>query len=159
MALVLAIFQFQNIGDAVAQLGGGSQSSAVVVATGDDVSIADAVSEAATTKGDLKKLIIDDVRAGTGPEVKKGDTVTVQYVGTTKEGVKFDSSYERGEPFTFTVGTGKVIEGWDEGILGMKIGGQRILVVPAEMAYGNAQVGPIAPNSVLVFSIELLEVK
>jgi len=85
--------------------------------------------------------------------------VTVHYVGNTDDGVQFDNSYNRGEPLTFTLGEGKVIEGWEEGLLGMKEGGKRALVVPANMAYGSRQVGPIKPNSALVFMVELLEVR
>ncbi len=76
-----------------------------------------------------------------------------------QDGTEFDSSYNRNTPFSFTVGEGRVIQGWEKGLLGMKVGGQRVLVIPSDMAYGNRQVGPIPPNSVLVFAIELLEVK
>ncbi len=114
--------------------------------------------EASTGDGTLVKLVIDDVRIGEGAEVKKGDSITVHYVGTTQNGIKFDSSYERGKPYTYTVGAGTVIDGWEQGLIGMKVGGQRILVIPAEMAYGNRQVGAIAPNSPLVFSVELLSI-
>jgi FKBP-type peptidyl-prolyl cis-trans isomerase len=112
-----------------------------------------------TTQGELKQLVIDDVRVGTGVPVENGDLVTVNYIGTTKDGVQFDNSYVRGVPFSFTLGGGKVIKGWEEGLIGMKVGGQRILVIPPDMAYGNAQVGPIPANSVLVFTIELLTIK
>ena len=99
------------------------------------------------------------MRIGSGLEVKKGDVLTVHYVGTTQDGVKFDSSYDRGTPFIFTVGKGEVIAGWEEGLVGMRVGGQRILVIPSDMAYGNRQVGPIPPNSPLVFAVELLTIK
>ena len=72
--------------------------------------------------------------------------------------MKFDSSYERGEPFSFTLGKGTVIEGWEKGLIGMKVGGQRILAIPSAMAYGNRQVGPIPANSPLVFTIELVKI-
>jgi len=164
MALVLVFFRF-DLGSS--NLFGGTKGNtqgAVVVVAGDNenqnAALSQAITEAATTKGELQKLVVDDVRLGTaGPAVKDGDTVTVNYEGRTKEGVKFDSSYDRGNPYTFTVGDGKVIEGWEKGIVGMKVGGQRILVIPPSMAYGNAQVGPIPPNSVLVFSIELVEIQ
>lgn len=160
MALVLAFFRFQNIGDFAAnEEVSGNHPAAVVVATSDEKELASALSDAAGITGEMERLIIDDIRAGAGTAVKKGDTVTVDYVGTTQNGFTFDSSYEKGQPFTFTVGEGDVIEGWDLGIVGMKEGGQRILVIPADMAYGNAQVGPIPPNSVLVFSIELVSIK
>ena len=115
--------------------------------------------DASASDGTLVKLVIDDVRIGSGAEVKEGDSITVHYVGTTQSGVKFDSSYERGKPYTWTVGAGTVIAGWEQGLPGMKVGGQRILVIPAEMAYGNRQVGAIPPNSPLVFSVELLKIE
>ena len=115
--------------------------------------------EATNLKGDLNKLVIDDVKIGTGNEVKNGDTVVVNYAGTLQNGTEFDNSKKRGEPLTFKVGEGRVIQGWEQGLIGMKVGGQRILVIPPEMGYGNQSVGPIPANSVLVFSIELLEIK
>lgn len=162
MAAALAFWRFGvadwTLADNIPQR---SQEAVVVAAGGDahNAALADAISQAATSDGDLRKLIIDDVRVGAeGPEVREGDKVTVNYEGTTKDGIRFDSSYERGEPFTFTVGAGKVIEGWEQGVLGMRVGGERILVVPPQLAYGSAQVGPIPPNSILVFKIELLSI-
>ncbi len=118
-----------------------------------------ALTGAFSADGRLVEMVVDDVRIGSGDAVANGDTVAVHYIGATQDGVRFDSSYERGEPFSFTVGQGKVIEGWEKGLIGMKAGGQRVLVIPSDMAYGNRQVGPIGPNSVLVFTIELIEVK
>lgn len=109
--------------------------------------------------GTLVKLVTQDVREGTGNTVASGDTLTVHYVGSTPDGNRFDSSYERGEPYTFTLGTGKVMRGWEEGLVGMKVGGERILVIPAEMAYGNNYVGSIPPNTPLIYAIVLLETK
>ena len=106
-----------------------------------------------------EKLVKKDVAVGTGAEVKVGDTVTVNYLGTLENGTKFDSSYDRGTPFSFTVGNGKVIRGWELGLLGMKVGGKRELVVPAELGYGAQANGPIPANSVLKFTIELLDTK
>lgn len=83
--------------------------------------------------------------------------MTVHYIGTTQDGVRFDSSYERGTPFIFTVG-GEGYRGWEKGLIGMKVGGQRILVIPGSMAYGNRQVGTISPNATLVFAVELLKI-
>ncbi len=82
-------------------------------------------------------LQIQDIEVGTGAEAKAGDTVTVDYEGTLPNGSKFDSSFDRGTPFSFTIGAGKVIKGWDEGVAGMKIGGTRKLVIPPALAYGN----------------------
>lgn len=106
-----------------------------------------------------EKLVKKDVTVGTGTEVKVGDTVTVNYLGTLENGTKFDSSYDRGTPFSFTVGKGAVIRGWELGLVGMKVGGKRELVIPAELGYGAQANGPIPANSVLKFTIELLDTK
>jgi peptidylprolyl isomerase len=107
-----------------------------------------------------KKLEETELIEGTGAEAKSGDKVTVQYVGVGfKNGKEFDSSWSRSEPFSFTLGVGEVIPGWDKGVEGMKVGGQRQLVIPPELAYGEAGAPPaIAPNETLVFVIDLLEV-
>lgn len=117
------------------------------------------LTDAHGTNGQMLDLVIEDVRVGSGEVVQEGDTVEVHYEGRLQDGTRFDSSYERGQTFTFTVGDGKVIEGWEEGILGMQVGGERVLVVPPGMAYGNRQVSIIPPNSALVFMIELLDIK
>lgn len=85
--------------------------------------------------------------------------VVVHYVGTLPDSTEFDNSRRRGQPFTFQVGAGSVIKGWDEGLVGMKVGGQRILVIPPDKGYGAQAVGPIPANSTLVFAIELLEIR
>jgi FKBP-type peptidyl-prolyl cis-trans isomerase len=113
---------------------------------------------AVSANGELNNMVIDDVKIGTGEDVKVGDTVSVHYIGTLQGGQEFDNSKKRGSPFEFKVGAGQVIKGWDEGIQGMKIGGQRILVIPPEMAYGDKSVGPIPPDSTLIFAVELLSV-
>lgn len=107
-----------------------------------------------------KKLEIDEIEAGSGARAKSGDKVTVQYVGVNyKSGEEFDSSWSRNEPFTFTLGAGQVIPGWDKGVEGMKIGGRRELIIPPELAYGEEGRPPaIPPNETLVFVIDLLEV-
>lgn len=112
-----------------------------------------------TSSGDVTKLIIEDIVVGNGAEIKKGDTISVHYVGSLQDGTQFDNSYNRGTPLEFKVGSGKVIEGWDLGVVGMKIGGKRIVVIPPDMAYGNRKVGPIPPNATLIFAIEALESK
>jgi FKBP-type peptidyl-prolyl cis-trans isomerase len=104
-------------------------------------------------------LKIEDLKVGQGQEVKKGDTVQVNYLGTLTNGQKFDSSYDRNQPFEFQVGAGQVIEGWDQGLLGMKIGGKRKLTIPSALGYGNQPVGTIPANSTLIFEIELITIK
>jgi len=100
-----------------------------------------------------------DLVIGTGKETKKGDSVSVNYVGTLSDGTKFDSSYDRGEPFIFTLGAGEVIKGWDVGILGMHEGGKRRLTIPPDYGYGEEGSGSvIPPNATLVFEVELLKV-
>lgn len=111
------------------------------------------------------QLQLQDVTAGSGNEAVSGKTVRVHYVGTLADGTKFDSSRDRGTPFEFTLGAGGVIAGWDQGILGMKVGGTRILVIPPSLGYGvrgvQNQQGQyvIPPNATLIFEVELLEVK
>ena len=105
------------------------------------------------------ELQITDIQLGDGKEVVKGALITTQYRGTLEDGTEFDSSYSRGKPFQCVIGTGRVIKGWDIGLIGMKVGGKRKLFVPAHLAYGERQVGAhIKPNSNLCFEIELLEV-
>ena len=105
-----------------------------------------------------EELQITDIRPGTGKAVVKGALITTQYTGTLEDGTVFDSSWSRGKPFQCVIGTGRVIKGWDQGIIGMQVGGKRQLRVPAHLAYGERSVGSIPPNSNLVFEIELLEV-
>jgi FKBP-type peptidyl-prolyl cis-trans isomerase len=108
---------------------------------------------------DTKGLKIEDIKVGTGREVKNGDTVVINYVGTLTDGTKFDSSYDRGKPFETQIGTGQVIKGWDLGVIGMKIGGKRKLTIPPQLAYGNQAIGSIPANSTLIFEVELVAVK
>jgi FKBP-type peptidyl-prolyl cis-trans isomerase len=103
-------------------------------------------------------LVIDDLVIGTGATAAVGDTVTVNYVGTLTNGVKFDSSYDRGQPYPFRIGAGQVIAGWDQGVPGMKVGGKRRLTIPPSLAYGSQGNGPIPPNATLVFEIELMSI-
>ena len=106
------------------------------------------------------KLQIEDVVVGTGAEAVKGKLVSVHYTGWLTDGKKFDSSKDRGQPFRFPLGRGQVIEGWDQGVQGMKVGGKRRLVIPPDLAYGATGVPPqIPPNSTLVFEVELLGVE
>ena len=107
---------------------------------------------------DSGTLVMQDLVVGTGATAVAGDLVTVQYVGTLTNGVKFDSSYDRNQPFTFRLGAGAVIAGWDQGVPGMRVGGKRRLTIPPSLAYGNQAVGSIPPNSTLIFEIELLSI-
>lgn len=105
-------------------------------------------------------LIIDEQRLGTGETAVAGKTVSVNYLGTLEDGTKFDSSYDRGQPIVFTLGVGQVIQGWDQGVAGMKVGGKRRLVIPAALAYGDRGAGAlIPPGATLVFDVELVAVK
>ena len=110
-----------------------------------------------TTDSGLK---YSDLKVGTGDTAKKGDTVEVHYTGWLKNGKKFDSSLDRGKPFSFQLGAGRVIKGWDEGVAGMKVGGKRKLIIPSKLAYGEAGAGDvIPPNAELTFEVELLKIK
>jgi peptidylprolyl isomerase len=107
------------------------------------------------------ELVTEDIVEGDGAEAKQGDTVEVEYVGVAQStGTEFDSSWERDEPFSFELGAGEVIPGWDQGIEGMKEGGRRLLVIPGDLAYGpTGQPPDIGPDETLVFAVDLLEVK
>ena len=109
---------------------------------------------------EVTELKIDIIEEGTGQEAKNGDTVSVHYTGILQDGTKFDSSIDRGEAFSFQIGAGLVIKGWDLGLLGMKIGEKRKLTIPSDLGYGSAGVGGvIPPNSVLIFEVELLGIE
>lgn len=109
-----------------------------------------------TTNGGL---IIEDIKEGKDEEVHSGDYITIHYLGTLTDGTKFDSSYDRGAPFQTRIGVGQVIEGWDIGVVGMKVGGIRKLTIPSELAYGDRAVGNvIKENSTLVFEVELVSI-
>lgn len=102
----------------------------------------------------------EDLTVGGGDEATTGKTVSVHYTGTLTDGSKFDSSLDRGRPFEFQLGAGRVIKGWDQGVMGMKVGGKRKLTIPSDLAYGARGFPPvIPPNSTLVFEIELLGVR
>ena len=108
---------------------------------------------------EVKDLVVKDVKVGTGKEAKDGNTVTVHYTGTLTNGKKFDSSVGRG-PFSFILGRGEVIKGWDRGVKGMKIGGIRKLTIPSHLGYGERGAGAdIPPNATLLFDVELLKVE
>lgn len=104
-------------------------------------------------------LQYEDTVIGDGQVAQAGDTVEVHYIGTLSDGTKFDSSVDRGQPFSFNLGAGQVISGWDEGVAGMAIGGKRTLIIPPELGYGQQSVGDIPADSTLHFNVELLAIK
>jgi FKBP-type peptidyl-prolyl cis-trans isomerase len=107
----------------------------------------------------IARMKVDMLAAGAGPLAKNGNTVTVHYTGRLTDGTKFDSSLDRDEPFTFVLGTGQVIRGWDEGVARMRVGDKARLTIPPELAYGEAGYpGAIPPNATLVFEVELLSI-
>lgn len=126
-----------------------------------EAALANAVLAGSDASGQITKLIVDDVLVGTTTEktVRTGDTVTVNYVGEIKDGKEFDNTYKKGEPLTFVVGQGEMISGFERGVVGMKEGGIRVLVVPPQLAYGAQKAGRILPNSSLVFLVELVSIQ
>ena len=115
-----------------------------------------AAAKTVTTASGLKYV---DVKVGKGASPVKGKQVKVHYTGTLENGKKFDSSVDRNEPFTFVIGVGQVIPGWDEGVMSMKVGGKRKLIIPSKLGYGaRGAGGDIPPNATLLFDVELLDV-
>jgi peptidylprolyl isomerase len=147
---------------ALAVAGCGSSSSDESSSTGETTSAKKKTKpEVTVPKGaPPKKLVVKEIEEGSGAEAKSGGEVTVQYAGVDyKNGKEFDSSWSRNEPFSFQLGAGQVIPGWEQGVEGMKVGGRRELVIPPELAYGEAGRPPtIPPNETLVFVIDLLAV-
>jgi len=130
----------------------------------DSASLADTSTKPVIEASDApapSSLEIEDIKEGTGPGAKDGDTLSMQYVGALYDtGEEFDASWDRGEPFEFELGSGNVIQGWDQGIKGMKAGGRRKLVIPPDLGYGAAGSPPAIPaNATLVFVVDLLEIK
>ncbi len=140
LVAVIAIFAFQS----------GSQS-------GKDANTSGTPGGSVITQSGLK---YEDLVVGSGPKAKQGDQVTVHYTGWLTDGTKFDSSVDRGTPFTFVLGVGNVIAGWDEGVVGMQVGGKRKLTIPPELGYGANGAPPAIPaNATLVFEVELISIK
>lgn len=109
-----------------------------------------------TTPSGLKYI---DMKVGEGESPETGQRISVHYTGRLENGNQFDSSVDRGTPFDFPIGMGRVIKGWDEGIMTMKVGGKRKLIIPPDLAYGDEGVGPIPPNATLIFEVELLRIE
>lgn len=109
--------------------------------------------------GSPAMLAVEEMTVGVGTIAVPGDTLTVHYVGMLNNGVVFDSSLDRKTPLTFVLGAGQVIRGWEEGLIGMRVGGKRLLTIPPEYGYGEGGAGAIPPNSTLIFEVELLDVK
>lgn len=144
---LIAVFVFGRQGP------GGSQAAGALCDS-DPRAIAQA------TDASVTELKVEDDRAGTGLVAKAGDTVNVHYVGRLLNGKQFDSSCDRGQPFTFPLGGGQVIQGWDRGIAGMKVGGRRRLIIPSSLGYGAQGAGAdIPPNAALVFDVELVSIQ
>jgi FKBP-type peptidyl-prolyl cis-trans isomerase len=159
VALAVAVtFGFFAFGSPFAPLGADSE---VTMQTEQTASTTVTTSPPMDIPAELpKELTITDVVIGTGAEAKPGTTVAVNYVGMLPDGTVFDASANRGEPIVFELGAGRVIRGWDEGLVGMKVGGKRQLIIPADMAYGNQAVGDIIPaNATLLFEVELVGVQ
>ena len=148
-----------------------AEAPAATAAAPDDSGTADSgleISEDLDTKPEIPRaegdppteLVVDDVVEGRGPAAKAGDSITVQYVGVSHStGEQFDASWDSGQPFPFPLGQGMVIPGWDQGLVGMKAGGRRTLVIPPDLAYGPQGSPPaIAPNETLIFVVDLVEI-
>ncbi|BAY15475.1 FKBP-type peptidylprolyl isomerase [Nostoc sp. HK-01] len=136
-----------------------SQSSPTTITKNDTLIANNTMSDknVVTTSSGLKYV---EIKEGTGATPQSGQTVVVHYTGTLEDGTQFDSSRDRGRPFSFQIGVGQVIKGWDEGLSTMKVGGQRELIIPAELGYGSRGAGGvIPPNATLIFDVELLDVK
>ncbi len=160
MAIALSIINMKDTTIALAP-DTSTQAAGVVVVDESNVNgraaLADALLDA-TVGSNLRQLVVDDVVVGVGNEAQVGDVVTVNYIGRLQNGQEFDNSYTRGTPFTFTLGEGRVIQGWDQGVVGMKVGGERVLVIPSDLAYGDRGAGPIPGGATLVFIVELLAI-
>jgi len=160
MVVALYLVRLENVQDPLTRTSAEDSAGIVMVGDGENqrAAVADALTEASDA-GKLSRVIVDDVVIGNGEVVEEGDVVTVHYIGTLQNGQQFDNTYKTGEPFQFEVGSNRVIEGWNVGLEGMRVGGERVLVIPSEMAYGDEETGPIPSGATLVFAVELLSVE
>jgi FKBP-type peptidyl-prolyl cis-trans isomerase len=162
LMIVVSLVALSACKDPNASSDSGSSSSATTTPSSSVKPLCDAPPTAATglTDAGVTELKIEDVSIGTGAEATAGKTVVVNYIGRLANGTQFDASCDRKQPFDFPLGAGAVIKGWDQGVAGMKVGGQRRLIIPASLGYGaQGAGGAIPPNAALVFDVELLEVK
>lgn len=163
MALAIYMVQVQTAFDAIAnpQTAATIDSGVVVVSESTQGQTVDATGavETENNNDNSNRMVIDDIKEGEGKAVQKGDTVSVHYAGRLQDGTEFDNSKKRGAPLDFKVGGGQVIQGWEEGLVGMRVGGERVLVIPPEMAYGDQGIGPIPGGATLIFSLELVAIK
>ena len=151
LLLFSAVFGFSNPPKAIA-----SPVSVVSSLNNQEISNMD-LTQAVTTPSGLQYI---DQQVGTGESPTRGQTVIVHYTGTLEDGTKFDSSRDRNSPFSFKIGVGQVIKGWDEGVGSMKVGGVRTLIIPSDLAYGSRGAGGvIPPNATLIFDVELLDIQ
>ena len=136
-----------------------SSDESVTQADGVDELAMDEQGDSAEDTASVTELQVIDIAEGEGDEAASGMSVTVHYKGKLIDGAQFDSSYDRGQPFTFNLGAGQVIKGWDQGVAGMKVGGKRKLIIPSHLGYGDRGAGNlIPPNSTLEFEVELISV-
>ena len=155
--VVLVVSQFTNQPNAIAdRLTQNQPQIAQVTEKPTSNIMSDDDNKAVTTASGLKYVVLNE---GTGAAPKTGQTVVVHYTGTLEDGTKFDSSRDRGQPFSFKLGVGQVIKGWDEGLSTMKVGDRRQLTIPPELGYGaRGAGGTIPPNATLIFDVELLKI-
>lgn len=163
VCVALAVWFFGKKGTSVSDSLASPEVTPTPMTTGSPVATVMASASPETSASPAKTLkgglIIQDLVVGIGAEAVNGKKLSVHYVGTLQNGTKFDSSVDRGQPFSFTIGAGEVIQGWDEGVLGMKVGGKRKLVIPAALGYGARGAGSmIPPNATLIFEVQLLGV-
>ena len=155
--VVLVVSQFTNQPNAIAdRLTQNQPQIAQVIEKPTSNTMSDDDNKVVTTASGLKYVVLNE---GTGAAPKTGQTVVVHYTGTLEDGTKFDSSRDRGQPFSFKLGVGQVIKGWDEGLSTMKVGDRRKLTIPPELGYGaRGAGGTIPPNATLIFDVELLKI-